>query len=92
MKIQETQISAKGDNTIYVAFNDIEHIKEIHRQMAECGNSDLSTRNVIPPGYFDRFMALKAACSEERQKYLDLKTQIRFGEKDVEVLVKVRIY
>ena len=90
MKLKETMISAKGDHTIYVAFQDIEHIKEIHRRMAECGNEDLSSRNYIPPGFFDRYMTINKKCQEYRKDNPSYKTQIRFGAMDVEVYLKER--
>ena len=47
MEIKETLTSAKGDHTIYVAFDDINNIKEIHLCMAECQNPELNTRNLF---------------------------------------------
>ena len=49
MTILETQISGKGDDTVYAAFEDINSIKEIHARMAEIQNKKLSARNFIPP-------------------------------------------
>ena len=83
-------VSAKGDGTLYIAFNRLEDIKEIHQRIAECGNPDLSTRNFIPPGFYERYMALSKRCKQVRLDDRDIKTQIRFGENDVEVLNKTR--
>ena len=90
MNISETLTAANGDNVLYVTFERMEDIKEIHMRLAECGNEDLSTRNFISPGFYDCYMALNKKCSETRKLRKDIKTQIRFGEKDLEVLLKTR--
>ena len=90
MKIKETMVSAKGDDTIYIAFDNLDHIKEIHLRMAECQNPELGTRNYIPPGFYERFMAINRKCTEVRAENKNVKTQIRFNEKDIEILTKER--
>ena len=90
MQLGETKTAAKGDKTMYVAFKDKEHIREIHQRMAECRNPELSTRNYIPPGFHARYMAVNKKCTETRQKFTDTKTQLRFGDHDIEVLTKER--
>ena len=90
MNIKETLVSAKGDDTIYIAFDDIAHIREIHIRMAECKNPVLSTRNFIPPGFYNRYMAANNKCSDVRQSDPEIKTQIRFSDRDIEILTKTR--
>ena len=90
MDIKETMTAAKGDNTLYVAFQDKSDIREIHLRMAECGNADLNSRNYIPPGFYARYMAANKRCTEFRHSNPDMKTQIRFGEMDIDILTKER--
>ena len=90
MGIKETLVSAKGDDTLYIAFRNLDHIKEIHICMAECQNPLLNTRNFIPPGFYARYMAASNKCSEVRKQYPDTKTQIRFGSVDIEIMMKAR--
>ena len=90
MDIKETMTAAKGDDTLYVAFMNKGDIREIHLRMAECGNSELNSRNYIPPGFYARYMAANRRCTEVRLHSSNTKTQIRFGEQDIDVLVKER--
>ena len=90
MDIKETMTAMKGDDTLYVAFQNKDDIREIHWRMAECRNSELNTRNYIPPGFYARYMAASNRCSDVRKKFRDTKTQIRFSEHDIEVLTKER--
>ena len=46
MDIKETMTAAKGDDTLYVAFQNKGDIREVHLRMAECGNPDLNTRKL----------------------------------------------
>ena len=90
MDIKETLVSAKGDDTLYVAFNNLDHIKEIHIRMSECQNPQLNTRNFIPPGFYARYMAASHKCSEVRKNNPETKTQVRFGAVDIKISVKTR--
>ena len=90
MNIRDTLVSAKGDNTINVVFDNLDHIKEIHLRIVKCRNPELATCNYIPPGFYDRFMAANIKCSEVRQEDPEIKTQIRFNNSDIEVLTKTR--
>ena len=90
MKISETLISAKGDDTVYIAVDDLESIKEIGMRIAESGIEDLSTRNYIPPQLFERYMEISRRCTEARRKNPALKTQIRYGDMDIEVYTKTK--
>ena len=51
MDIKETMVSAKGDSIIYVAFDEMDDIKEIKSRISECGIRDIVSRNFIPPGF-----------------------------------------
>ena len=90
VEVKDTETSAKGDNTIYVAFGSIDTIKELHRRAAEIRNPDIMLRNYVPPQFSTKYMHLSKACTEYRQKNPDMKTQIRFGSKDIEILLKKR--
>ena len=85
MEIMETQCSGKNDNVVYVAFKDIEPIKMIHARMAQ---EILQARNYIPPQYFKKYMFLSRGCNEYRKENIRVKTQMRFTERGIEILMK----
>ena len=58
--------------------------------MAECQDHDLYAVDFIPPQYYDRYIALSRFAKDIRLKDKKVKTQIRFGQKDVELLTKTR--
>ena len=86
--ILDTKTSMKGDNTIYTVFKDIDTIKELHWRIAEIRNPEVILRNYIPPGFWSRYMHLSSECKEYRNKNPNMKTQMRFGMSDVEILLK----
>ena len=90
LDIVETKISNGDDEVIYIAVEDDEQIKNIHRRKAECRNDDIIIRNFIPPQIWKRFMELNRICGERRKIDSNLRTQIRFGKQDLELLVKER--
>ena len=88
--IMDTKISQKGDNTVYASFRDIDTIKEIHWRLGEIRNPALIVRNYVPPQYWARYMYLSKECNVYRSYNKNTKTQMRFGERDVEILLKQR--
>ena len=90
LKISDTVISAKHDGVIYVAFENKEDIHEIRLRIAESRNNDISARNYIPPQLYERYMYLNKICQVMRTNDERLRTQIRFGTKDLEVLTKTK--
>ena len=88
LDIQETRFIPKGDGIMYIAFGDIEQVREIHKRKAELQNDYITVRNYIPPNYYDRYTHLSKVCKEKRDQDNSLKTQMRFGRKDVEIFVK----
>ena len=87
LKIGATQICAK-DNILYVALESHDDIKEIHTRTAEQKDDRIQLRNFIPPQYFNRYMFLSKRCKELRDADNRKKTQLRFNNGDVEILVK----
>ena len=90
MKIDETMTSSKGDRIMYCAFKDQYTIREIHMRLAESRNQKVKTREFIPLQLFEHFMELNRICTENWQLDPNIKTQIRFGEEDLEILTKIR--
>ena len=90
LKVAETRLSTKGDAILNVALENIDDVKEVFVRRAESGNDNLVVRCYIPPNFHERFMAINKICMEKRQDEPDLKTQLRFGYKDVEVYTKYR--
>ena len=88
VEIKDTKISSKGDETVYVVFGSIETIRDIHWRVAEVRNKEIVVRNFIPPQFWSRYMYLNKACSEYRGLYPKIKTQLRFGSRDVEIMMK----
>ena len=56
----------------------------------ESRNENLLVRSYIPPNYHERFMSLNQICAEKRKNDPTLKTQLRFGKKDIEVFTKTK--
>ena len=65
-------------------------IRDIYARKAECKADETTVKNFIPPQYYDRFMALNRLCSGRRQEGPQLKTQVCFGDKDLEILTKIK--
>ena len=57
-------------------------------EMAECHDPDLTMCDFIPPQYYQRYIALGRRAREMREKDAGLRTQIRFGDKDIELHTK----
>ena len=88
LNIQETKQGK--DDLVYIAVNDEEYIKEIHFRRAASSNDDLVTRDFIPPQYHARYMAIQKRAAEKRGMVGYLKTQVRWGEGDIEIYTKVK--
>ena len=88
--IISTQISGKGDNTLYLAMGSTAQVREIHMRKAEIRDNEINIRDFIPPQIHARYMHLRRACTEVRQRNPGVKAQIRFGEMDLEVWTKVK--
>ena len=90
LEIKATQVAPKED-MIYVAFADKKDVQDIYSRAARCRNEEVSTRNFIPPQFFERYMFLSRKCADARKESGNtLKTQMRFNKHDVEVLTKVK--
>ena len=63
-------------------------LRDIYQRKAECKNDDTTVRNYIPPHFYERFTALNKICGLRRTEDPTLKTQIRFGQRDLIVLTK----
>ena len=90
MTIVETKIATGVDNIIYIAMDDAEHIKNIHRRKAECKNDFINIINFVPPQIFKRYKSLNKICAERRKLDNTLRTQIRFGKSDLELWTKIK--
>ena len=73
---------------IYFAVENKETIKEIHFRRAACGNDSIQVLDYIPPQYHTRYMAVGKRAADIRSKDKTIKTQIRWGEKDLEIYTK----
>ena len=69
---------------------DQDQIKEIYMRKAELRNDEITVRTYIPPNYYNRFTYLNQICKEAGGKDNTLKTQLRFGQKDIEIFVKYK--
>ena len=86
LDIKETQEGK--ENLIYFAAGGQGMIREIYVRKAESRNDDLKLRNFIPPQLYKRYIAISNICKMKREENSDLKTQLRFGIKDIEVFTK----
>ena len=89
LKIAETRMSNRED-IMNIAFVNEEDVKELYMRKAESRNENLILRNYIPPNFHQRYMAINKICSEKRSENQNLKTQLRFGKKDIEVYIKYK--
>ena len=88
LDIRET-IEGK-DDIVYFAASGMEMLREIYIRKAESRNDSLQIRNFIPPQLYKRYMYISGVCKDRRQENPDLKTQMRFGLKEIEVYTKYR--
>ena len=82
-----TQLAPK-DNIMYLALESPQGVRKIYGRIARCRHPEVTTRNYVPPQWFERYMFISKKCTELRAEKNDTKTQIRFGKNDVEVLTK----
>ena len=90
--IVETKYNKKmgSEGTLYFATKDKQDIVDLFIRKSECKRDDVSLRNFVPPQIYKRFSALNKLCKLKREEYSNLKTQIRFGKSDLEILTKIR--
>ena len=88
--IVETMTAKTDEEIIYVTFRDHSTIRDIYGRTAEIRNDEIQTRIFVPPQFWDRYQVINQYCAEQRMKNKDLKTQIRFGDTDIEVMLKDR--
>ena len=81
---------AKEPDIVYITFQDHDMIRTIQRRIAEVQREEIESRSYIPPQFWDRYSALNAHCRDLRSNNKDLKTLVKFGSSDLEVLVKDR--
>ena len=87
LDILETKRTNK-DDIVYIAMANEIDIKDIYARKAECRSDDTTVKIFIPPQYYNRFSALNRICADKRSRDESLKTQIRFGDKDLMILTK----
>ena len=88
LEIMSTKMAK--DNIVYIAVKEHDSIRELYTRKADCKNDDVTFRTYIPPQYYARFAALSKICKDRRTENTDLKTQIRIGLKDIELLTKLK--
>ena len=89
IEILDTKKAAK-DDTYYFAVKNEDHIREIHVRRAASGNDDLTVRDYIPPSFHARYMAVARQATQKRTEDKSLKTQLRWGHKDIKIFVKIK--
>ena len=91
MIINETKMANKGEESvIYASFENFEDVREIYIRQAEFRNDDLTVRGYVLPQFYERHTSLNKICKNLRENNPDLKTQLRFGFKDIEVFTKTK--
>ena len=89
MNIVDTKPSAKED-IIYFTIEDKEQVREIYYRKALSENDDLIVREYIPPQFYDRWMAISRKATQVRANDKQIKTQMRWGMKDIEMFMKTK--
>ena len=87
LNILETKRTNR-DEVIYIAAESEQDIRDIYSRKAEHKVDETVEKSYIPPQYFEWFSMLNKLCSERRAADQNLKTQIRFGENDLNILMK----
>ena len=90
VNITDTKVSGKDDKILYIVLDSPRKIRDIRRRIADCRNPTIKTRDFIPPLFFDRYSALSRHAAELRSNNRDLKTQIRFVDKDIAIFSKIK--
>ena len=75
MNIMDTELARNNDDTMYIAFDDLVQVSDVHRRMAECRDTSIWTRDFIPLQYFEMCSALSKHASELRMKDKMIKTR-----------------
>ena len=91
LKIREVKKAAKCD-VIYLAVENESDVREIHFRKGLAENNDLIVRDYIPPSFYARFMGISSRAATLRGQNKTLKTQIRWGDRDLEVFSKIKGY
>ena len=78
------------DNIIYFSAGCEPLLREIYRRKAESMNENITIRNYVPPQIYSRFKELNKICKDKRTMNTELKTQIRFGHKELEIYTKLK--
>ena len=90
MEITDTKVSKKGDNILYIVFGNPDIAKNVRRQIGECQNPSIRTREYIPPQLFNRYNTISKFAKDLREQNKEIKTQIRFSSNDTILLTKTR--
>ena len=88
VEITDTQVSAKSENILYIVTAKASNIRDIRARLAECRDERLNAIDFIPPQYYARYTALGRVAKDIRDKDRSMKTQIRFGQSDLELYTK----
>ena len=90
LNILETKQCNSREDILYFVAEDKDTMKEIHFRRAVSGQDDLVVRDYIPPQYHARYMAVSRRAADKRGDDNLLKTQIRWGKRDIEVFTKTK--
>ena len=90
VEILETKITVKDEIFIYIVTKNNIDIKDIYRRKAEIRRDDIYIRTYIPPQFFSRFTAINKICKDKRYENPEIKTQVRFGQDDLEIFTKYK--
>ena len=86
----ETRLVMKEENIIYLALEEQEQVRQIHIRKSEVRNDSIIIRDYIPPNFYQRVKHLNSVCTARRAEDKSLKTQLRFGRKDIEIFTKYK--
>ena len=78
------------DDCIYIAVEENWMLKELYMRKADCKNDAVNFKPFILPQFHAKFMALGRICAERRSEDSDLRTQMRFNTRDIEILIKYK--
>ena len=73
---------------VYLHLEDEEGSKYLYRKVSQVNNTEIKISPFIPPQVFKRFSELSRLTFIARKNDINLKTQIRLGEKDIFLLTR----
>ena len=88
--VKITRPKKEDSNRLYIHFSNEESVTLLIRRAAQISNDEIKVTQFIPPQLYKRFSSLSKNTFDARKNNKELKTQIRLGDEDLILLVKIK--